>query len=120
MSWTDKNHNRWLFGGFGFEVTHPNPDNVPGFLNDMWVWPTSPNTGSDDGWWLPGGGIPANLPTLCGFSGGFADISPLQLKNRGAIYGKPGDPGGPWGAITWTDPTTGNLWMFGGQGNSRR
>src|SRR5258707_1236921 len=64
MAWTDKNGNRWLFGGSGFEVTHDNTDGIPGLLNDMWVWPTTPSSGLDDGWWLPGGWIPANLPLV--------------------------------------------------------
>ena len=130
MAWTDKNGNRWMFGGFGFEVTHPSTDGIPGYLNDMWVWPTTlPITSlDDDGWWLPGGWIPSDLPTTCGTAGCFADTTGLQFKNRGANYGTQGSgtacalnfaacttPGGRWGGITWTD-ATGNLWMFGGQG----
>jgi N-acetylneuraminic acid mutarotase len=129
MAWTDKSGNRWLFGGYGFEVTHASTDGIPGYLNDMWVWPTSPITSlDDDGWWLPGGWIPSDLPTICGSAGCFADITGLQFKNRGANYGAQGSgtacalnfsgcttPGGRWGGITWTD-ASGNLWMFGGQG----
>jgi N-acetylneuraminic acid mutarotase len=129
MAWTDKSGNRWLFGGFGFEVTRPSPDGVPGYLNDMWVWPTTnPTSLDDDGWWLPGGWIPSDLPIICGSAGCFADTSPLQFKNRRAVYGAQGSgtacglsfggctvPGGRWGGVTWTD-AAGNLWMFGGQG----
>jgi len=130
MAWTDKNGNRWLFGGSGFEVTHDNTDGKPGLLNDMWVWPTTPSSGLDDGWWLPGGWIPANLPlVLDSVSGTWsADISPLQFKDQGGNYGAlntgiscstPNNgctlPEARWGGITWTD-STGNLWMFGGQG----
>jgi hypothetical protein len=130
MAWTDNNGNRWLFGGFGFEVTHPNTDGIPGYLNDMWVWPTNPSTGEDDGWWIPGAWVPANLPiVLDNVAGTYtADIKTLQFKNQGASYGTLGAgtscafpaasctvPGARWGGITWTD-ATGNLWMFGGQG----
>ncbi len=130
MSWTDKNGNRWLFGGFGFEVTHQNTDGIPGYLNDMWVWPTSPSSGEDDGWWIPGAWIPANIPIVNDLvaSNFTADITRLQFKNRPASYGTQGigtscatpgaactEPGSRWGGITWTD-TSGNLWMFGGQG----
>src|SRR5262249_45944933 len=94
MSWTDKNHNRCLFGGFGFELTHPGTDGVAGYLNDMWVWPTNPNTGLDDGWWLPGGWIPANLPITYNTSGYFADTTSLQLKNQQANYGSLGSGAG--------------------------
>jgi len=133
MTWTDKNGNRWLFGGEGFEVKHQTVDNIPGLLNDMWVWPTTPNSGRDDGWSSPGGWIPANLPLVHDPTTGSwsANISPLQLKNHGAYYGTLGTgircatanpplvpctiPGARWGGVTWTD-ATGNLWMFGGQG----
>jgi N-acetylneuraminic acid mutarotase len=134
MAWTDTSGNRWLFGGFGFEVNHINTDGVPGYLNDMWVWPTTANTGNDDGWWLPGAWIPSDLPIICDSTGCFADITTLQLRDLGANYGgaAPGTgticgysagtlanctrPGARWGGITWTDPVGGNLWMFGGQG----
>src|SRR5207248_1356151 len=122
MAWTDKNGTRWLFGGEGFEVTHDNTDGIPGLLNDMWVW---------QDWWIPGGWTPANLPIVFnGLADSYsADITSLQLKNRAAIYGTLGTgtscaypagsctvPGARWGGVTWTDTTTGNLWMFGGQG----
>jgi len=130
MSWTDNNGNRWLFGGYGFEVTHPNTDGVPANLNDMWVWPTSPSSGEDGGWWLPGGWIPANLPIVFDATAGTytAETTTLQLKGLGANYGTQGTgsscafpaasctiPGSRWGGITWKD-ASGNLWMFGGQG----
>jgi Galactose oxidase, central domain len=130
MTWTDKSGNRWLFGGEGLEVTHQNNSNIPGILNDMWVWPTTPNTGLDDGWWLPGGWVPANLPIVHDFlaNSDTADITSLQFSDQAGNYGTlgvgvscktPGSactvPPGRWGGITWTD-ATGNLWMFGGQG----
>jgi len=132
MAWTDNQGNRWLFGGFGFEVGHNNTNGVPGYLNDMWVWPTSPSSGSDDGWWSPGGWVPANLPIFEDTStippNWYADSTALQINNGGANYGSLGSggactsgglcttPGGRWGGVTWTD-ATGNLWMFGGQGS---
>jgi len=123
MAWTDNQGRRWLFGGYGFEVTHPSTDGIPGFLNDMWVWP------AEYGWWLPGGWVPANLPIVfnaqaLSYS---ADTTNLQLKDRSGIYGTLGSgtscksgpacttPGARWGGATWTD-AAGNLWMFGGQG----
>jgi N-acetylneuraminic acid mutarotase len=131
MTWTDLSGNRWMFGGFGFEVTHTPVDNIPGFLNDMWVWPTSGD--QDGGWWLPGGWVPANLEIL--FNGSstpgfyYADPTPLEFKNRVGQYGTKGSgvacnnvlftacttPGARWGGATWTD-ASGNLWLFGGQG----
>lgn len=130
MAWTDKKGSRWLFGGFGFEVTHTNTDGIPGLLNDMWVWPTNPSSGEDDGWWLPGAWIPADLPIIHDAVANTysANISSLEFKGLGPVYGTQGVgtmcgvtnsgctiPGARWGGITWTD-ASGNLWMFGGQG----
>jgi hypothetical protein len=134
MAWTDKNGSRWLFGGVGFEVTHASTNGIPGLLNDMWVWPTTPSSGLDAGWWSPGGWIPANLPIIHNVLGNTyaADTTPLQLQGYRTYYGTQGVgvpctnatlaapctmPGPRWGGITWTD-STGNLWMFGGQGNT--
>jgi len=117
MAWTDNQGNRWLFGGQGFEVTHDFVSNVPGLLNDMWVWPSL--FGSDTGWWSPGGWIPADIPIKVNNSVSppqySADITSLQFKDGvgGGIR-----PSARWGGVTWTDTTTGNLWMFGGQDNS--
>lgn len=137
--WTDAqggvHENRWLFGGYGFEVTHPNTNGVPGELNDIWVWPTSPSTGNDDGWWNPGGWIPADLPILATNNGTTvtysADTDPLEAQDYPYYYASVGSgtacgysggatvsnctrPPARWGGVTWTD-AAGNLWMFGGQ-----
>jgi hypothetical protein len=131
MAWTDTQGRRWLFGGSGFEVTHANTNNRPGLLNDMWVWP------SEDGWWSPGGWIPANLPIAQDSSGlnalntqYYAVTNSLQAQGTYGFYGTLGSgvscaslnqtpactfPGSRWGGVTWTD-AAGNLWMFGGQG----
>ncbi len=132
MSWIDNHGYRWLFGGYGFEVSHTGSDGMPGFLNDMWVWPTTPSSGTDDGWWSPGGWIPADLPILTTNNGTTvtysADIDPLQTKNGSAVYpsavgsgtacgvssGTCTVPGSRWGGVTWTD-SSGNLWLFGGE-----
>jgi Galactose oxidase, central domain len=128
MAWTDTQGRRWLFGGYGLEVTHTPNNHVPGLLNDMWVWP------SEYGWWQPGGWIPANLPIAEDSSGLSiqynADTTSLQAQDRYGSYGTQGagvscaalnqnpactTPGSRWGGVTWTD-AAGNLWMFGGQG----
>jgi len=128
MAWTDLNGNRWLFGGYGFEVKHTPTDGLPGYLNDMWVWPIFPN--EDDGWWNPGAWIPADVPIAYNSQSNTysADIAPLQFKNSVGNYGTQGVgtacsltvsictvPGARWGGVTWNGPA-GNLWMFGGQG----
>ena len=130
MTWTDKSGSRWMFGGNGFEVAHQNTSGIPGLLNDMWVWPTTPSSGDDGGWWLPGGWMPADLPIVIDNVSGTAtaDITPFQFLDQPGIYGTQGTgtmcgvsvggctvPGARWGGVTWTD-ASGNLWMFGGQG----
>jgi hypothetical protein len=132
MSWMDSQGRRWLFGGEGFEVAHSGTNNIPGLLNDMWVWPT------DYGWWTPGGWIPADLPiledtstTTITFS---ADVTRLERQDYPANYGTLGSgtacgffsgatvsnctlPSARWGGVTWTD-AAGNLWMFGGDSDA--
>lgn len=129
MTWTDNLGNHWMFGGYGFEVTHPGTTGVPGYLNDMWIW---------QDWWTPGAWIPANIPientTGVGSSSYNANIQPLQTLDGSPVYNTLGNgtscafpnqtcaiPGARWGGVTWTDAaggasSTGNLWMFGGQG----
>jgi hypothetical protein len=112
MAWTDKSGNRWLFGGFGFEVTHASTDGIPGYLNDMWVWPTTNPTSLDDDGLVAGRWIPSDCHYLW-LRRTFRRYHGLQFKNRGANYGTQGSgtacalnvggcttPGGRWGGIT--------------------
>ena len=88
-SWADAFGNLWLFGGFGRDST-----GTLGILNDLWKY-------SNGEWtWMSG-------------------------SNKGdqyGIYGTEGTaaasdaPGARTNAVTWTD-ASGNLWLFGGQGN---
>jgi hypothetical protein len=87
-TWTDKNGNLWLLMGYGFTSTTPPISTQPGFFNELWEFTGTANYGGSCG----------NVWTL---------VRPAS---------PPGPtPSGRWGAITWTDPTTGNLWLFGGQ-----
>ena len=88
-TWTDNNGNLWLLTGDGFTSTTPPLSTQPAFFNELWEFTGTANyTGSCN-----------NLWTL---------IRPPSPP--------PGlTPPGRWGAITWTDPSTGNLWLFGGQ-----
>ncbi|MGA9882260.1 MAG: hypothetical protein WBQ34_00935, partial [Candidatus Acidiferrales bacterium] len=76
MTWTDNLGNHWIFGGYGYEVTHSGTVAYPGYLNDMWVW---------QDWWTPGAWIPANIPieatTGVGSASYSANIQPLQTRN---------------------------------------
>jgi hypothetical protein len=130
MTWTDNLGNHWLFGGQGYEVTHSGSVAFPGYLNDMWVW---------QNWWTPGAWIPANIPIEENTAGlvpsYYANIQPLQSRDGSPVYSVMGTapvscsfpnqtctiPGARWGGVTWTDAaggagSTGNLWLFGGQG----
>jgi hypothetical protein len=106
-SWTDKLGRKWLFGGEGFPYPATVPQ-LPGFLNDLWVYDTV-------GW------VPANLQTFVDQSGDWqVNVAPLKQVDASGIYGTlgastGGSPGARWGSSTWTD-ASGNLWMFGGQG----
>jgi N-acetylneuraminic acid mutarotase len=89
-SWITPSGDLWLFGGSGLDSI-----GTPGELNDLWKF--SPSTGL---WtWITGS------------------------KSNGAAgtYGTKGigaagnSPGGRDSAVTWVD-SSGNLWLFGGEG----
>jgi hypothetical protein len=87
-TWTDLNGNLWLLTGVGFTSTTPPLSQLPGFVNELWKFTGTANYGGSCG----------NLWSL---------ISPSGPT-----------PQGRWGAVTWTDPATGHLWLFGGQNAS--
>ncbi len=90
-TWTDNNGNLWLLTGHGFTSTTPPPSNQPQFFNELWEFTGTGNYGGSCG----------NFWTLV--------RPPVPPAPTGPT------PTGRWGAITWTDPGTGNLWLFGGQ-----
>ena len=111
-SWTDAQGRKWLFGGSGYPYPSPYGKQLPGFLNDLWVF---------DGTW-----VPANLPTYFNTNfgkNGAWEVDPtlLEATDASGVYGTlniasaGAAPGARWGSSTWTD-SAGNLWMFGGQG----
>jgi N-acetylneuraminic acid mutarotase len=93
-SWTDSSGNFWLFGGVGYDST-----GAVGNLNDMWRYSPS----SAEWTWLSGGGG----------------------DNASGFYGTPGTaaagnvPGGRNSTSSWID-SSGNLWLFGGDGFDSR
>jgi hypothetical protein len=113
--WTDKAGNMWLFGGEGWELsgaTQPATLDAP--MNDLWVCPL---VNDQCQWQLVG----AYDPTVVGTTTVGANvILNAQSEDQGGEYvgvGSAGIPGGRYGAATWTD-NAGNLWLFGGNGNS--
>jgi len=103
-AWTDKTGRKWLFGGFGFPYPSPVAKQIQGYLNDLWVF--------DEG---AGGWVPANVKTILPPLATQWIVDPTQLEAENIASDVV--PGSRWGGSSWTD-TTGNLWMFGGQGFS--
>jgi hypothetical protein len=105
-TWTDSSGRKWLFGGFGLDLTGASPPTLPGLLNDLWLY--------DD---VAGAWIPAGLTITTTTSGtvttAHADLPSIQSTDN---FGGSA-PGSRWGSVTWSD-SSGNLWLFGGQGLS--
>jgi N-acetylneuraminic acid mutarotase len=102
-SWTDKNGNFWLFGGYGYDAGVHNSD-----LNDLWVF----NPSMKEWAWM--GGIQNQIDCqtigvypIC--NGPLGVYGTLKSPSAGNI------PGGRQATVTWTD-NSGNLWLFGGDG----
>jgi N-acetylneuraminic acid mutarotase len=91
-SWLDAAGNLWLFGG-AVDYTAQ----TYGLFNDLWQF--SPATGL---WtWMSG----ANTPAATGVYGTLGIVSPANV------------PQARQSAVAWVDGS-GNLWLFGGEGNS--
>jgi len=87
-AWTDSSGNFWLFGGAGYGAT-----DGEGWLSDLWKY--------SNGQWIW--------------------ISGPSAIMRGGVYGTEGvaavgdNPGARQESTGWTD-SSGNLWLFGGNG----
>jgi Galactose oxidase, central domain len=92
-SFTDPSGNLWLFGGSG-----PNATGTAGHFNDLWQF--SPDAG---GWNRASG---SDVVDTAGRYGTKGVPSPTNA------------PGARADAMSWTD-TSGNLWLFGGQGRDQ-
>lgn len=94
VTWVDASGNFWLYGGDGDDSV-----GVNGYLNDLWKFDPTANA-----WTWEGGS------SIAGRTGG-----------QSGIYGTMGTPnaanvpGGRFGIGGWID-STGNLWLFGGDG----
>lgn len=90
VAWTDSSGNAWIFGGAGMGSA-----GTSGWLNDLWKF-------SGGQWTWMTGSKAANQSSTYGTQGTLA----------------PGNtPGGRFFLARWVD-TTGNLWLFGGWGES--
>lgn len=89
--WIDNSGNLWLFGGLGYGETGY------GRLSDLWKY----NPTTNEWTWLKGSKAVDNIPVY----GTQGTSSPLN------------QPGGIYAGIGWKDGS-GNLWLFGGNGNT--
>jgi environmental stress-induced protein Ves len=95
VSWTDSLGNFWLFGGVGVDST-----NTSGELNDLWEY--TPNlTNPTQGEWTWQSG--ANVVNQ---SGAYGSLGVAATANV---------PGSRGVSASWID-SSGNLWLFGGNG----
>ena len=97
--------------GNGFPYPNPLGQVGVGFLNDLWVF--DENAGGAGG---AGGWVPANLQIFTK-SQSLPQVFQVRtdaLEEESAPTGTA--PGGRWGSSSWTS-TTGDLYLFGGQGN---
>jgi len=85
-TWTDNSGNLWLFSGYGYSTdTTLSPQ--PWWFQEMWTY---------------------NGAGLANYQGSFDSFWTMVAPSSAV-------PAGRWGAVTWTDPGTGNLMLFGGQ-----
>jgi len=94
VSWTDSSGNLWLFGGFGFDPSGS------GDLNDLWEF--NPTAGTWE--WVSG----SNTPDASGVYGTLGLAATSNVPGARSLAGS-----------SWTD-SSGNLWLFGGNGSSAR
>jgi hypothetical protein len=103
-TWTDTRGRQWLFGGEGFPYPSPLGKQAPGLLNDLWV--NDPFVG---GW------VPADVRTMLPPGALQWIVDPTALEFVGAST-TGSAPGSRWGSSSWTASTSGDLYLFGGQG----
>jgi N-acetylneuraminic acid mutarotase len=89
-TWTDSCGDLWLFGGAGNDST-----GWGGSLNDLWRYEPATNMWT----WMNG----ANIVDQPGTYGTLGTASPANI------------PGSRTNPVTWVD-SSGNLWLFGGDG----
>jgi hypothetical protein len=128
--WSDAHGNLWMFGGEGWELSGSlTPSTLDAPMNDLWVCPVAVSVVVDQcQWQLVGAYDPTvvtPIPPSTATTVGAQLVANAQNENQIGIYSNVGTvvpfptpvPGGRYGAATWTD-ASGNLWMFGGNGNS--
>ncbi|MFP5229112.1 MAG: kelch repeat-containing protein [Acidobacteriota bacterium] len=103
VSWTDRQGNFWLFGGFGYDSA-----GTQCYLNDLWKF--DPATGQ---WaWISGS---STIPYSSGQSGICSNAGQPGIYGTSGTPSSTNTPGSRSNAVSWTD-AGGNLWLFGGIG----
>jgi hypothetical protein len=128
--WSDAHGNLWMFGGEGWELSgSTTPSTLDAPMNDLWVCPVAVSVVVDQCQWQLVGAydtaVVTPVPPSTAATVGAQMVANAQNENQIGIYSNVGTivpfptpvPGGRYGAATWTD-AAGNLWMFGGNGNS--
>jgi N-acetylneuraminic acid mutarotase len=92
VTWIDPNGNAWLFGGVGYYAAGKTAD----YLNDLW------NYSNGEWTWISGDQAPDP-------QGSYGVLGTASSSNA---------PPAREYALSWAD-SSGNLWLFGGQGASR-
>lgn len=107
ITWTDKNGNLWLFGGWSFDI----PNQVQYYFDELWEYNPSTNL------WAWMGGSSTRDGSACDSN---VNLWYYTCGEPG-VYGTLGAPasgnipGGRSDAISWSD-SSGNLWLFSGLG----
>lgn len=107
ITWTDKNGNLWLFGGWSYDVA----EETQYYFNELWKYDPSINE------WTWMGGSSTRDGSACLWN---VNLWYYTCGEPG-VYGENGTPdagnipGGRAGGTAWTD-NQGNLWLFSGSG----
>ncbi len=97
-AWTDSSGNFWLFGGLGADSA-----GTWGYLNDLWKYTPSQSGKAGEWTWMGGNDT---VGSYGGQPGVYGVLGMPEYTNA---------PGARFSSPSWVD-TSGNLWLFGGQG----
>jgi N-acetylneuraminic acid mutarotase len=109
-TWTDRNGNFWLFGGYSSDVTGQNGGFYKGNINALWVF----NPLTNEWAWMGGDYAASNcsvnilIPIPFIVCDGSQGVTGAQF-----IPGAANIPAARTGAVSWTDKN-GNFWLFSG------
>jgi hypothetical protein len=109
-TWTDRNGNFWLFGGYSSDVTGQNGGSYNGNINALWVF----NPLTNEWAWMGGDYAASNcsvnilIPIPFIVCDGSQGVTGAQFTPGAANI-----PAARTGAVSWTDKD-GNFWLFSG------